>query len=461
MKINVYKQILPVFFILLTIFSLDFNYAKAESNPDVYSNLNDSTKIFVQRLNQLPQDFVFNKNLKRGVPVSPDVKYLKWILNSDPSTALTDNPNMTLSELTAAFGPITENAVKRFQNVYRSEILDPQGIKNPTGIVGLATRKKLNSLLTKSRLIANYSNVLNKALVVQSTNNNSNNYVSGNSDYVNFSNLDTLNLDTIFNNYYDVSTSTPQYTEAETKAESYSDQAVSGNSNNNSNNDNKDKNDPTTGIPAVDQVNQTLSSSPAPGAIAPYTLMGIIALTSGDFIGANIMSYLAGKGTGMEGMKNLVFDAIDTASLGKTKLSQSGGGSQGSSGSSGDSSSGSLGAAAGGAAAGGAGSAGSQSMLSQFGGRISFTKICDCSANELITLMDKGTNSSLSIMYQPGISSLKMNYALTVGQTILGGYIRGAATCMIYAGTTCTSFGSPSGTIDTMRGVGTTLTPSN
>jgi hypothetical protein len=456
MKINVYKQILPVFFILLIIFSLDFNYTKAESNPDVYSNLNDSTKIFVQRLNQLPQDFIFNKTLKRGVPVSPDVKYLKWILNSDPSTALTDNPNMTLNELTAAFGPITENAVKRFQNVYRSEILDPQGIANPTGIVGLATRKKLNSLLTKSRLIANYSNVLNKALANQSSN-NSTNYVSGNSSYVNFSSLNTLNLDTIFNNYYEVSTSSTQYVEAETKAESYSDQSTGGGSSDS----NKNKNDPTTGIDGVDQVNKTLSTSPAPGVIAPYTLMGIIALTSGDFIGANIMSYLGGKGTGVEGMKNLMADGANTASFGKTNLPQSG---NGGSGGSGGNSSGLIGGAAGGAggsAAGGAAGAGTQTMLSQFGGRITFTKICECSANEMITLLDKGTNSSLSIMYQPGLSSLKMNYALTVGQTILGGYIRGAATCMIYAGTTCTSFGSPSGTIDTLRGVGTTLTPAS
>ena len=117
-----------------------------------------------------------------------------------------------------------------------------------------------------------------------------------------------------------------------------------------------------------------------------------------------------------------------------------------------------LGSAAGNAG-GTAASNASQAALGQFGGKITMNMVCPCSANYMITLNDLSTKMPLSIMFQPGVSSLKMNYNPTIGESVLGGYIRGAATCMVYVGTGCSSYGNPSGTIDTMRGVGTTLTP--
>lgn len=48
---------------------------------------------------------------------------------------------------TQVFGKITEAAVKRFQEKYRDEILVPAGLKQPTGIFGPATIKKLNQLM--------------------------------------------------------------------------------------------------------------------------------------------------------------------------------------------------------------------------------------------------------------------------------------------------------------------------
>ncbi len=44
------------------------------------------------------------------------------------------------------FGPLTRAAVTRFQEKYKSEILDPQGLTEGTGIVDASTRKKLNEL---------------------------------------------------------------------------------------------------------------------------------------------------------------------------------------------------------------------------------------------------------------------------------------------------------------------------
>lgn len=47
---------------------------------------------------------------------------------------------------TGNFGTITRDGVIKFQQKYASEILAPIGLKNPTGIIGSMTRKKLNQL---------------------------------------------------------------------------------------------------------------------------------------------------------------------------------------------------------------------------------------------------------------------------------------------------------------------------
>jgi hypothetical protein len=484
MNMNVYKRILVTVLIFSMLPILDLRYLKAAVSPDVNNNLNNGTKAFVGRINQLPQDFVFSKNLKRKDYIYPDITYLKWVLNSDQRTQLSDNPNLTLSELTPSFGPVTEDAVKRFQTVYKSEILDPQGITKPTGTVGPSTRKKLNSLITKSRLIANYSNVVNNALSQQAINNANNSYGSytlnytGTSTSIDFSYLDPLNLDNILNNYTSVATSSQQYNQALNTASSSSDQAIqSSNSSNNSNTNS------TASDYGSAQVNKTtdpqgvLSKSPEPGIPSTYTLMGVVALTSGDFIGANVASYLGGKGVGVDAAKSQVSEFTSTLSNGQ--INTGGGGSKGSSG---GSSGGAViaggallggglllgggGAAAGGAAAGAGGAAGSTAtgvgtkvVVSQFGGRVIMNMLCPCSANYLITVYDLSLKIPLSVMFQPGISSLKMSYNPTIGETVLGGYIRGTGVCMVYAGVTCTPYGIPLGTIDTLRGIGTTLTP--
>jgi peptidoglycan hydrolase-like protein with peptidoglycan-binding domain len=51
------------------------------------------------------------------------------------------------AEPNGRFGPQTEKAVKRFQAKYADELLTPQGFKNPTGMVGDATRKKINEII--------------------------------------------------------------------------------------------------------------------------------------------------------------------------------------------------------------------------------------------------------------------------------------------------------------------------
>jgi len=49
------------------------------------------------------------------------------------------------------FGPLTRQAVNRFQEKYKSEILTPSGLDRPTGIVDSLTRRKLNELYGKTK----------------------------------------------------------------------------------------------------------------------------------------------------------------------------------------------------------------------------------------------------------------------------------------------------------------------
>ncbi|MFA6340877.1 MAG: peptidoglycan-binding domain-containing protein [Candidatus Paceibacterota bacterium] len=86
---------------------------------------------------------VFARTLTVG-SVGDDVVLLKNILNSDVSTAVIKQLSVGASN---EFDQATADAVTRFQEKYAKEILTPSGMTSGNGIVGPATRKKLNSLL--------------------------------------------------------------------------------------------------------------------------------------------------------------------------------------------------------------------------------------------------------------------------------------------------------------------------
>lgn len=75
----------------------------------------------------------FTRDLRIGMS-GDDVKCLQALLEVTPQTGY--------------FGPLTAEAVKRFQEKYASEILTPLGLTSGTGYVGARTRAKLNELLT-------------------------------------------------------------------------------------------------------------------------------------------------------------------------------------------------------------------------------------------------------------------------------------------------------------------------
>ncbi len=97
----------------------------------------------------IPSSFRFQNTLKQGLTLDPDVRYLQNALNSDAATRVAETGAGSDAELTSYFGAKTLDAVKRFQALYRSEVLDPANLSAPTGIVGPLTREKLNKLLAE------------------------------------------------------------------------------------------------------------------------------------------------------------------------------------------------------------------------------------------------------------------------------------------------------------------------
>ena len=89
---------------------------------------------------------VFITALRRGAE-GPEVKCLQEILNQDEETRLIETGPGSPGSETKFFGPLTENAVIRFQEKYAEEVLEPWDLTEGTGYVGKTTREKLNSLI--------------------------------------------------------------------------------------------------------------------------------------------------------------------------------------------------------------------------------------------------------------------------------------------------------------------------
>lgn len=92
---------------------------------------------------EIPVDFQFEKPLYYGM-TGEDVRYLQVILREEVPHLYPKRAGVT-----GYFGKITFEAVKGFQTKYRSEILFPQKLTEPTGYVDDLTRTKLNELLAK------------------------------------------------------------------------------------------------------------------------------------------------------------------------------------------------------------------------------------------------------------------------------------------------------------------------
>lgn len=92
---------------------------------------------------EIPATFRFEKPLYEGLQ-NEDVLYLQLILKKEVPRLYPAR-----APATGFFGKTTLKAVKGFQEKYRKEILEPQGLRAGTGYVDELTRLKLNELLAK------------------------------------------------------------------------------------------------------------------------------------------------------------------------------------------------------------------------------------------------------------------------------------------------------------------------
>jgi hypothetical protein len=115
---------------------------------------------------------LLSRNLRLG-DKGEDVRILQRFLNQNPLTQVSKTgPGSPLNESTY-FGPLTKNAVIRFQELYASDVLAPAGLLAGTGFVGPFTRQKINIIsgaLTQTPSQSATSSATSSVLVDNSNN---------------------------------------------------------------------------------------------------------------------------------------------------------------------------------------------------------------------------------------------------------------------------------------------------
>lgn len=114
----------------------DYNIEQARQLLDKAGFILGSDGIRNKKVDRKPA-FQFLKNLTLGSKIDPDVKELQKCLAKEVAPEL---------EITGSFGQNTKNAVNKFQEKYRADILDANDLDEPTGDVKQATREKLNAV---------------------------------------------------------------------------------------------------------------------------------------------------------------------------------------------------------------------------------------------------------------------------------------------------------------------------
>ena len=104
----------------------------------------------------------FNKDMRIG-DKNEDVRALQKILNKNPATKVSSSGAGSLGNESDFFGQLTKNAVIKFQELHKSDILRPFDLKFGTGFVGIATRLKLNSLLEADTGSSSISMIVNSS----------------------------------------------------------------------------------------------------------------------------------------------------------------------------------------------------------------------------------------------------------------------------------------------------------
>lgn len=142
--------------VLAMIFTLFAQSAKAETSEDLQKVIDGLLAQISALQSQLGQGgsttgstttgtgYVWTRDLSQG-STGADVKALQVFLNSDADTRVAATGAGSVGLETEYYGPATAAAVSKFQVKYRSEILSPSGLVNPTGYFGPSSRAVANA----------------------------------------------------------------------------------------------------------------------------------------------------------------------------------------------------------------------------------------------------------------------------------------------------------------------------
>ena len=434
-----------------------------------------------------PKGFTFQKDLKRG-DSNIEVTYLQRILNLLPETTVAKTGAGSKGKETKLFGDLTEKAVIKFQEKYKSEILAPAGLSKGTGFVGGNTRNKLNAILQENstgtstpKKPSSDDDEDSGGWMGQLTNPGGD--VSKNADKTSIPTITTVSDFHVAPGDTLLITGSGFSGKIETLigGEKCQTQVIN-------NLTMRVRVPDMTGVKILEVKNETGSSLYISPVFLIITIEALQYLSPGY---AEIVKTTTkiNEALGISKMENDFLGNIDGGSgnplesvqtipeAPKTPEVPGGGNSP----DGGDSGGGNNGLIVGGVVAGGliAGASllGSDSETTEaegtdassakhdfFGGMIMFTTTCTCTfpfGSTLATISDYSLkNAYRSYMYMPGISKLHANFNIyTPGVYVIGGHNMIPNTCMVYAGTTCVSRGVATGGIDFLRGVGTSELP--
>ncbi|MCA9367576.1 hypothetical protein KC887_04945 [Candidatus Kaiserbacteria bacterium] len=133
--------------------------AKAQTTDELQQMINDLLAQVAQLQGQVGQGatgaasgvcpFTWTRDLTSG-STGADVMKLQQFLNADPDTRVAAAGAGSVGMETEYYGPATAAAVSKFQVKYRSEVLSPSGLVNPTAYFGPSSRAKANGLCTSA-----------------------------------------------------------------------------------------------------------------------------------------------------------------------------------------------------------------------------------------------------------------------------------------------------------------------
>ncbi|MCA9362794.1 hypothetical protein KC851_00535 [Candidatus Kaiserbacteria bacterium] len=153
------SKLAVAFVAVAMVFSAFASTASAQTTEELQQMINDLLAQVAQLQGELGQGgdsmssdvcpYTWTRDLSSG-STGADVMKLQQFLNSDADTRVSVEGAGSAGMETEYYGPATAAAVSKFQVKYRSEILSPANLVNPTGYFGPSSRAKANGLCVSS-----------------------------------------------------------------------------------------------------------------------------------------------------------------------------------------------------------------------------------------------------------------------------------------------------------------------